>query len=67
MSHAQINGVRQAFRLLVREGLPLPAAVARMERDLGHIDVVQEMITFLRKCGKGINPLRLRPRDDAAA
>jgi UDP-N-acetylglucosamine acyltransferase len=66
LSHAQINGVRQAFRLLFREGLVLPAALARMERELGHLDSVQEMIAFLRGCARGINPMRLRGRPEAA-
>jgi UDP-N-acetylglucosamine acyltransferase len=66
MSNVQINGVRQAFRLLFRVGLVLPAALARMERDLGHIDSVQEMITFLRGCPRGINHMRSRSREEAA-
>jgi UDP-N-acetylglucosamine acyltransferase len=66
MTSQQINGVRQAFRLLFREGLVLPAALARMERDLGHIDAVQEMIAFLRDCSRGVNPMRYRGREEAA-
>jgi UDP-N-acetylglucosamine acyltransferase len=66
LSPAQINGVRQAFRLLFREGLVLPAALARMERELGHIDTVQEMIAFLRGCPHGINTMRGRDREEAA-
>jgi UDP-N-acetylglucosamine acyltransferase len=66
LSHAQINGVRQAFRLLFREGLSLPAAVARMESELGAIDTVQEIVAFLRKCPKGINPMRRPTREEAA-
>jgi UDP-N-acetylglucosamine acyltransferase len=65
-SAAQINGVRQAFRLLFRARLPLPAALARMERDLAHIDTVREMITFLRGCTRGVNPMRSRGREEAA-
>jgi UDP-N-acetylglucosamine acyltransferase len=60
MSHSQINAVREAFRILYREGLPLPAALARLEKELGTIDCVQEMIAFISKCRKGINPMRSR-------
>ncbi len=60
MSHAQIHAVRQAFRLLFREGLPLPAAVERMEIEMGDVDVIREMIEFLHRCPKGININRSR-------
>lgn len=66
MSNEQINAVRQAFRLLVRDGLPLPTALARMERDLGSVDVIQEMLAFMRRCPKGINPMRDRHYFEAA-
>jgi UDP-N-acetylglucosamine acyltransferase len=65
MSSAQINGVREAFRILFREGLSLSAAIARLETELGEIDSVREMITFLADCPKGINSVRVR-RAEAA-
>jgi len=64
-SHAQIDAVRQAFRVLFRENMVLPAALCLLERDLGHIDVVAEMITFLRQSHRGINPMRGRFHDAA--
>jgi UDP-N-acetylglucosamine acyltransferase len=67
MSRDQINSVRAAFRILFREGLVLPAALAKMERDLGSCDAVQEMLTFLRGCTKGINFMRNRFHEDLAA
>jgi UDP-N-acetylglucosamine acyltransferase len=67
MSRDQINAVRAAFRILFREGLVLPAALAKMERDLGDCDAVQEMLTFLRGCTKGINFMRNRFHEDLAA
>jgi UDP-N-acetylglucosamine acyltransferase len=63
----QINGVRQAFRILFREGLPLTAAVARLEKELGENSAVAEMIAFLRKCPRGINSIRSRHVHDEAA
>lgn len=66
MSYHQINAVRHAFRILFREGLTLPVAVAKLERELGHVDAVQEMIVFLSRCSKGINPMRHRGREEAA-
>jgi UDP-N-acetylglucosamine acyltransferase len=66
MTHLQINAVREAFKILFREGQTLPAAVARLERELGEVDAVQEIVAFLRKCPKGINPMRTRGREEAA-
>jgi hypothetical protein len=60
----QINAVRQAFKIIFREGLVLPGALARMEQELGHVDVIQEMLAFLKHCPRGINPVRRR--DEAA-
>jgi UDP-N-acetylglucosamine acyltransferase len=60
LSHDQIDAVRQAFKVLFRENLVLPAALARLERDLGTVDVVAELIAFLRQSRRGINPMRGR-------
>ncbi len=65
LSNAQIDAVRRAFRILFREGLVLPAALARLEQQLGGVDVIQEMITFLRGCHRGVNPIRQRGREAA--
>ena len=67
ISRDQINAVRSAFKMLFREGLVLPAAMAKMERDLGSFDAVQEMLTFLRGCAKGVNLMRNRFHEDLAA
>jgi UDP-N-acetylglucosamine acyltransferase len=67
MAREQINAVRTAFKVLFREGLVLPAAMAKMQRDLGAFDAVQEMLTFLRGCTKGINFMRNRFHEDLAA
>ncbi len=65
LSHAQIDAVRQAFKVLFRENMVLPAALARLERELGGVDVVQEMVVFLRESHRGISPMRGRLRDAA--
>jgi UDP-N-acetylglucosamine acyltransferase len=65
-SQEQINAVRHAFRILYREGLPLPAALAKLERNLGAVDAVREMIDFLHGCQRGISPMRSRFREEAA-
>lgn len=65
MSNDQLNAVRQAYRIIFRDGLILPAAIARLERELGGVDVIQEMIAFLKNCHKGVNPIRSRHADAA--
>jgi UDP-N-acetylglucosamine acyltransferase len=66
IDNAQINAVREAFRVLFRAGLPLPEALARLERDLGAVPAVAEMLAFLRKCPKGINLMHERGSGEAA-
>jgi UDP-N-acetylglucosamine acyltransferase len=65
MTREQIEGVRRAYRILFREGLVLPAALARLEAELGTIDAVREMVAFIRQCHRGINPVRDRGREAA--
>ena len=67
MSSKDINAVRTAFKVLFREGFVLPAAMAKLERDFGDLEVIQEILTFLRGCSKGINIMRNRFHEDLAA
>jgi len=67
MPREQISAVQAAFRIMFRDGLVLPAAIAKMEKDLSHFDAVQEIISFLRGCSKGINHMRGRVQEDLAA
>jgi UDP-N-acetylglucosamine acyltransferase len=53
IDHAQINAVRQAFRVLFREGRVLPQALLALERDHAGVPAVREMVTFLRQARRG--------------
>jgi UDP-N-acetylglucosamine acyltransferase len=66
LTYEQINAVKQAFRILYRDGLALPAALAKLEHELGEMDVVQEIVQFLRRGTRGIALMRSRFRDEAA-
>jgi UDP-N-acetylglucosamine acyltransferase len=55
-----INAVRRAFRILFTEGLVIPAAVARIEQQLGTAPPVQELIAFIRQSTRGINGMHER-------
>lgn len=60
LSHAQIDAVRKAYHILFRQGLILPAAIARLEQELAAIDVVQELVLFLKNCKNGISTTHTR-------
>lgn len=55
LATAQIDAVRKAFHILYRQGLTLPNALARTEAELGTVDVVAEMLSFIRRSTRGIN------------
>jgi UDP-N-acetylglucosamine acyltransferase len=65
LSHAQIDAVREAFKVLFRANMVLPAALALLELEWSHVDVVAEMIAFLRQSHRGISPMRGRNREAA--
>jgi UDP-N-acetylglucosamine acyltransferase len=65
LNSTQVNAVRRAFRYLFREGLALPAALARIEAELGTIDTVVELLTFIRNSSRGINFMRDRGSEAA--
>jgi UDP-N-acetylglucosamine acyltransferase len=51
---SHIDAVRRAFHLLYRSRMTVPAALEHMERDLGHVAEVAELITFIRASSRGI-------------
>jgi UDP-N-acetylglucosamine acyltransferase len=61
--HASINALRQAFRILYREGRTLPAALDRIEGDFGEVPEVAEFCRFIRQSRLGINPARSHERE----
>lgn len=54
MASEQIDAVREAYRMLYMQRKVLPAAVETIERHLGHVDVVAELIAFIRTSKRGI-------------
>jgi UDP-N-acetylglucosamine acyltransferase len=50
----QITAVRTAFRVLYMQGLLIGPALAKLEQELGHLDVVAELIAFIRQSQHGI-------------
>jgi UDP-N-acetylglucosamine acyltransferase len=60
MTTLQIDGIRRAYRILLTSGLLLSTSVQRIERELGHIDAVLELVKFIRAAGRGICLTRAR-------
>jgi UDP-N-acetylglucosamine acyltransferase len=54
----QIDAVRRAFHILFREGLVIPNALTRIEAELGDIDVVAELVQFIRESTRGVSGMR---------
>ena len=50
----QINAMRQAYRILLRSSELLKPALARMEREFGHVDLVAELVAFIRESKRGV-------------
>jgi UDP-N-acetylglucosamine acyltransferase len=60
MGGEQIAAVRQAYRLLLNSGLIPAAVLPRIEKELGHIDAVQELLKFFHTAKRGVCLTRAR-------
>jgi UDP-N-acetylglucosamine acyltransferase len=58
MTSEAILALREAFRILYKEGRTQSNALTRIEADLGNFAEVQEFATFIRESSLGINPAR---------
>lgn len=66
ITHDEIDAVRRSYHVLYRQGLTLPNGLQRIEQELGHVPVVQEMVSFIRRSTRGINMPTLNNRGEAA-
>jgi UDP-N-acetylglucosamine acyltransferase len=57
-SSEAIAALREAYRILYKEGRAQTSALDRIEADLGSIAEVAEFVTFIRETTLGINPAR---------
>jgi UDP-N-acetylglucosamine acyltransferase len=57
-----IAALRDAFRMLYKEGRSLNTALERIDADLGSVPEVQEFVGFIRATTLGINPARSAER-----
>jgi UDP-N-acetylglucosamine acyltransferase len=58
VSTEAINALREAFRVLYKEGRTQTCALDRIESDLGQFAEVLEFVAFIRESTLGINPAR---------
>ena len=58
MASDSINAIRQAFRILSKEGRTQTGALALIEADLGYVAEVAEFVEFIRASTIGISPAR---------
>ena len=63
MPRADIDAVRRAYHIIFRQGQVLPVALGQIEKELGHVPPVMEMVTFIRQSKRGINAARDRDRE----
>ena len=51
---AEIQAVRRAFAFIYVEGLPISAALVRIEAEYGQFAAVRELVEFIRSSKRGI-------------
>jgi UDP-N-acetylglucosamine acyltransferase len=49
------NALRQAYKILFREGLTIPNALARIEKELPPLPEVKHLIQFVQSSERGIS------------
>ena len=63
ISSESIAALREAFRILYKEGRTLRLALERIAADLGQVSEVEEFLAFVRESTLGINPARSNDRE----
>jgi len=65
MTHAEIDAVRHAYRILFGQGQVMIEALAQVERQLGASTAVTELVGFIRQGGRGVPTMRDHHREAA--
>ena len=64
ISHAEIQAVRHAYRLINLSGQMLSEAVTRIEAEYGSLPAIQELMAFIRTSRRGIVTGRGKPEEE---
>jgi len=62
----EISSLRRLYHVMYLQGLSVANALAAAEAELGHVDVVQEFIAFVRQSKRGIAGVRRELLSEAA-
>jgi UDP-N-acetylglucosamine acyltransferase len=54
IANESVDALRRVYRTLYHDGLPVPAALEIAENKYGHVEVVAELIRFVRHSHRGI-------------
>jgi UDP-N-acetylglucosamine acyltransferase len=54
LAPAEIQAVRRAFAMIYIDRVPIPAALLRMEAELGQFAAIRELVAFVRTSKRGI-------------
>ena len=63
MSNPTIAALREAYRVLYKEGRTQRSALDRIAEDMGQVAEVLELVHFVRESSLGINPARSTDRE----
>lgn len=63
LSNEQIRAVRRAYNLILQDGVVLSQALEQVEKELGQVDVVAELLQFIRQSPRGIGTSREHRRE----
>lgn len=66
LTHSQVSAVRRAYHVLFYQDHTLPVAMAEVEQELGTVDVIAELLRFIRSSARGINTMRKHENREAA-
>jgi UDP-N-acetylglucosamine acyltransferase len=58
LSEEQISAMQRCYEIVYLQGFVLTLALARLEGELGSVDVVREFVAFARQSGRGIGRAR---------
>ncbi|HEV8062007.1 MAG TPA: acyl-ACP--UDP-N-acetylglucosamine O-acyltransferase [Gemmataceae bacterium] len=58
----RVEALQRAFHIIYRESNLLSVALQKLESELGHVDVVAELVSFVRESKRGISLGREQPR-----
>lgn len=63
-SRADIDAVRKAYDIIYNQGLMLKLGLAKVAKELGHVDAVNDILEFIRSSKRGVPGAHLMGRSE---